>query len=77
MRNTRILAEFRHLQEIARSASWRTGVRVLRRAAVRDRAASLRPPAGRDDQGCRAALSDHARQLRRAAVRLGLPRTPG
>ena len=48
--------------------------RLLRRPAVRDRHAALRAPAGRHDQGHRAALLVDARLRRRAPLRLGLPR---
>ena len=49
-------------------------VRVLRRAALRERAAALRASADRLREGHRAALPDDARPARRAALRLGLPR---
>ena len=49
-------------------------VRLLRRPAVRQRPAALRPPAHRVRQGRRAALPDDARPPGRAPVRLGLPR---
>ena len=49
-------------------------VRVLRRSAVRQRPAALRPPAHRLRQGRRAALPDDARQARPPSLRLGLPR---
>jgi hypothetical protein len=52
-------------------------VRVLRRPALRQRAAALRPPAHRLREGRRAALPDHARPAGRAALRLGLPRPAG
>ena len=52
----------------------RQRVRLLRRPAVRQRAAALRPPAHRLRQGHRPALPDDARQAGRAAVRLGHPR---
>ena len=55
----------------------RQRVRLLRRAAVRQRTAALRPPADRLRQGRRAALPDDARPARRAPVRLGLPRPAG
>ena len=49
-------------------------VRVLRRPALRQRAAALRPPAHRLRQGPDPALPDDARQARRAPLRLGHPR---
>ena len=52
----------------------RQRVRLLRRPAVRQRPAALRPPADRLRQGRRAALPDHARPPGRAPLRLGLPR---
>ncbi len=52
----------------------RRRVRVLRRPAVRQRPAALRPPAHRLRQGRRAALPDDARQARPPPLRLGLPR---
>ena len=55
------------------AAARRARLRLLRRPAVRDRAAALRPSAGRHHQGHRAALLDHARLPRGAALRLGLP----
>ena len=55
----------------------RQRVRLLRRAAVRQRPAALRPPADRLRQGPRAALPDHARAPGRAPVRLGQPRAAG
>ena len=56
------------------AAPGRPRVRVLRRAAVRQRAAALRPPDHRLRQGPGAALPDHAGQPGGAQVRLGLPR---
>ena len=53
----------------------RQRVRLLRRPAVRQRPAALRPPAHRLRQGRGAALPDHARAARRAPVRLGHPRS--
>ena len=52
-------------------------VRLLRRAAVRQRPAALRPPDHRLRQGRGAAVPHDAGQARRAAVRLGLPRPAG
>ena len=52
----------------------RQRVRLLRRPAVRQRPAALRPPADRLRQGHRAALQDDARREGGPAVRLGLPR---
>ena len=52
----------------------RQRVRLLRRPAVRQRPAALRPPADRLRQGPRAALPDHARPAGRAPLRLGHPR---
>ena len=58
----------------ARGRERRQRVRLLRRPAVRQRPAALRPPAHRLRQGRRAALPDHARPPRRAPLRLGHPR---
>ena len=77
MRGTRVLEGVRHLREIAEAAQGRPRIRLLRRSAVCDRPAALRTSAGRHDQGRGSALPDHARQLRRAFVRLGLPRAAG
>ena len=52
----------------------RQRVRLLRRAAVRQRPAALRPPAHRLRQGRRPALPDDARPPWRAPLRLGHPR---
>ena len=52
----------------------RPGVRVLRRAAVRQRAAALRAPADRLRQRHRAPVSHDARIQGRAPLRLGHPR---
>ena len=52
----------------------RQRVRLLRRSALRQRPAALRPPAHRLRQGHRPALPDDARQARRAPLRLGHPR---
>ncbi len=52
----------------------RQRVRLLRRTAVRQRAAALRPPADRLRQGPDPALPDHARAPGGAPVRLGHPR---
>ena len=49
-------------------------VRLLRRPALRQRPAALRPPAHRLRQGHRPALPDDARAARRAPLRLGHPR---
>ena len=53
----------------------RERVRLLRRAAVRQRAAALWPPADRLREGPGAAVSDDARSPCRAPIRLGLPRS--
>ena len=55
----------------------RQRVRLLRRPAVRQRAAALRPPAHRLRQGPDPALPDDARQAGRAPLRLGHPRAAG
>ena len=52
----------------------RQRVRLLRRPAVRQRPAALRPPAHRLRQGPDPALPDDARQAGRAPLRLGHPR---
>ena len=74
----RAVGEGRHVPGLDRSARGRRArlerVRVLRRSAVRQRAAALRPPADRVRQGRDPALPDHARPTGRAALRLGLPR---
>src|SRR5699024_353097 len=57
-----------------RAARRRRGVRLLRRAALRQRPAPLRPPAHRLRQGRRAALPHHVRGQGRAPIRLGHPR---
>ena len=62
---------------IRREERGRGRVRVLRRPAVRQRAAALRPSAHRLREGRRAALPDDARPARRAPLRVGLPRPPG
>ena len=58
-------------------AERRQRVRLLRRPAVRQRPAPLRPPAHRLRQGRRAPLPDHAGPPGRAPLRLGLPRPAG
>ena len=77
-RGPRLLARRRNVPSIHRPARHRRRrcqrVRVLRRPAVRQRAAALRPPAHRLRQGRRAALPDHARSPGGASLRLGLPR---
>ena len=55
----------------------RRRVRLLRRPAVRQRPAALRPPPHRLREGRGAALPDDARQAGRAPLRLGLPRPAG
>ena len=52
-------------------------VRVLRRPAVRQRPAALRPPAHRVRQGRRPALPHDARPGGASPLRLGLPRAAG
>ncbi len=54
-----------------------SGVRLLRRPAVRQRSAPPWPPAHRLREGRRPPVPDHAGQSGRAAFRLGLPRPPG
>ncbi len=77
-RGPRRLGGRRHVRRLRRGASGRRErqqrVRLLRRPAVRQRPAPLRPPAHRLRQGRRAALPDDARQARRAPLRLGHPR---
>ena len=74
----RLLGAGRHLpgqhRRARRGRGRRQRVRLLRRPAVRQRAAALRPPAHRLRQGHRPALPDHARPQGRAPVRLGHPR---
>ena len=60
-----------------RGPEGRERVRLLRRPALRERAAPLRPPPHRLREGHRTALPDDARPPRRASLRLGLPRTAG
>ena len=57
-------------------AAWRRAAQadVRARGLAGHRHAALRPPAGRHDQGHRAALLEHARPPGRASLRLGLPR---
>ena len=64
-------------REDQRDVGRRRGVRVLRRAAVRQRPAALRAPAHRVRQGRRAALPHDARPGRPPPLRLGLPRPAG
>ena len=81
----RVLGRRRHVRRehrrtarpTATTASRRQRVRLLRRPAVRQRPAALRPPAHRLRQGRRPALPDDARPPRRAPLRLGLPRPAG
>ena len=70
-----LLGQRRHLPRQRLAPGRRAGVRVLRRAAVRQRAAALRPPADRLRQGHRAALPHHARLQGGPPLRLGHPRT--
>jgi hypothetical protein len=69
----RFWAEPTH-SEVPRPPPGRQGIHLLRRPPLRHRPAALRPPARRHHQGHRPALPDHARPLRRAPLRLGLPR---
>ena len=73
-----LLGAGRHVPGLDRARDGRRGrqqrVRLLRRAAVRQRAAALRPPAHRLRQGRHPALPDDARAPGRAPLRLGLPR---
>ena len=73
-----VLGRGRHLHRVGRGPRRRhrrrQRVRLLRRAALRQRPAALRPPAHRLRQGHRPALPDDARQARRAPLRLGHPR---
>ena len=77
-RGARLLGRRRHLRGDRRGApdrgERRQRVRLLRRPAVRQRPAALRPPAHRLRQGRRPALPDDARHAGRAPLRLGLPR---
>ena len=61
-------------QQTVAAAPAGAGVRLLRRAAVRQRAAALRAPHHRLRQGRGTAVPDHAGQPGGAPVRLGLPR---
>ena len=74
----RVLEGRRHLPGVGRAEpdGHERGqrVRLLRRPALRQRAAALRPPADRLRQGHRPALPDDARAPRRAPLRLGHPR---
>ena len=76
-RCARALAARSHVRAIARAAPRCAAVRVLRRPAVRDRAAALRPHPDHVHEGRRAALRDDARQVRAAALGLGLSRPAG
>ena len=73
-----VLGRGRHLRGVGREprrpARTAQRVRLLRRPALRQRPAALRPPADRLRQGHRPALPDHARPPRRAPLRLGHPR---
>ena len=74
-RRPRLLGRRPHVPGVDRPARRRRRrVRVLRRPAVRQRPAALRPPAHRLREGRRAALPDDARAAGRAPLRLGLPR---
>ena len=64
-------------RESVRRRAGRRAVRVLRGPADRQRAARLPPRARARVQGHLPALPDHARPLRRAQGRLGLPRPAG
>ena len=74
----RLLDQGRHLRRLHRGPPRRRPrrerVRLLRRPALRQRPAALRPPPHRLREGHRPALPDHARQAGRAPLRLGLPR---
>ena len=61
----------------AGGSAGRQRVRLLRRPAVRQRPAALRPPAHRLREGRGAPLPDDAGPPGRAALRLGLPRAAG
>ena len=73
-RGPRVLGPRRHLPGQHRPPRRGPGVRLLRRAAVRQRPAALRPPADRLRQGHRPALPHHARLQGGAPLRLGHPR---
>ena len=70
----RLLEGRRHLPGLDRPARRMPGVGVLRRPALRQRAAALRPPAHRLRQGPLPAVPDHARQAGAPPLRLGHPR---
>ena len=74
-RRARVLEGRRHVPGVDRQSRRCRGVRVLRRPALRQRPAALRPPAHRLRQGRGAALRDHARQAGAPPLRLGHPRT--
>ena len=73
--SARVLEARRHVPRLDRAARGCRGVGLLRRPAVRQRPAALRPPADRVRQGPVPALPDHARQEGRPRLRLGHPRT--
>ena len=73
-RRPRLLGQGRHLPCQHRASRRRTGIRVLRRPAVRQRPAALRASADRLCEGHRAAVSHHARLQGGAPLRLGHPR---
>src|SRR5690606_27901902 len=76
----RALEGARHLPAVGGGSAGRRGrferVRLLRRAAVRQRPPPLRPPRHRLREGRRPAVLDDAGPPRGTALRLGLPRTP-
>ena len=80
-RHPRSVGEGRHLPGLDRPARRRRArlerVRVLRRAAVCERSASLRPPPDGLRQRRDSEVPDDARPPCRATVRLGLPRASG
>ncbi len=73
-RRPRLLGHRRHVPRQHRASRRRTGIRVLRRPAVRQRPAALRASADRLRQGHRAAVPHHARLQGGAPLRLGHPR---
>ena len=72
-----ILAGTRHVRTVSEEPAGRAGIRFLRRTSVCHGPAALRAHPRGHDQGRHSALSDHVRQIRRAHVRLGLPRSAG
>ena len=72
-RGARVLGRGRHLPRLRRAAPGGQRVRLLRRTAVRQRPAALRPPDHRLRQGRGAALPHHAGRTGSSAGSAGTP----